>query len=603
MGVASVDSRKPAEGWANRPGWRRAYARLAGHAPLAETLKMAAELAWAEWPEAAVIVFELRDGRLLAHPAPGWAEQVAKALDGLAVEAAPWWEASGVLHAVRTDEKWGPLAGEPGLKGIEWCWSRRILTAAGEVVGTLTALLPQAAGRAAAPEEGEEGSEAVAEFAALAIEQAHFIEELRYQAQHDAVTGLWTRHHFERKLAEWMEEESRGRAGAFLLVELDGWGRVSEILGGETADGLAKQAAERLRAVLRSGDMIGRAGEHEFHVLLPELSDGAETAKVAARIRAEMKRPFLIAGHEIAMTCSIGMCVVLPGGDEEACIVRKARAALARARQAGGGGWAVYEPSLNLLTPERLELERRLRRAAERGQLRLFYQPQVRVADRTLSGVEALLRWHDPEVGLVSPATFIPIAEESGMILEIGAWVMREAMRQAKAWAERGRALRVGINVSAAQIEQPGFALEVEKALDRSGVEARLVELEITESTLLSDARAAVEALRRLRARGVQIALDDFGTGHSSLSYLRELPVQRLKIDRAFLAEAEVRPDLPLLASIVRMAHGLGLPVIVEGVEDERQWEAVAKLGCDEVQGYLVGRPMPAGQLEEWAPA
>lgn len=580
------------------PSWREAYTRLASQAPLGGTLSLAASLAAEAWPEAALIVFELQAGRLVAHPAPGRAGWLAAALDGLPPGAAPWWEACDDPCAIGRAGDWAPYVAE--LAGVEWCWSRRILTPAGEVVGTLTALLPASMEPPATPPERLAVLEEAAEFAALAIEQTHFVEELTYQSRHDRVTGLWTRHHFEQVFEEWRRRSRRGTAAAFLLIDLDGFIRIREILGGETADDLVGQAAARLRAVLRGGDMAARAGEDEFHVLLPDVSGGAEMESVASRVQAGMRRPFLVRGHEINISCSIGMCPVAAGGDERECVIRKSRAALGRAREFGRGQMAVFDPSLTLLTPERLELERRLRRAPAQGELLLHYQPQVRVADAGLSGVEALLRWHDPEIGLVAPGAFIPIAEETGLIHEIGAWVLGEALRQAKAWADQGWPRRVGINVSAAQFVAPGFAAQVETALELSGADPACIELELTESTLLADRARAVDSMRRLRERGVEFSLDDFGTGHSSLAYLRELPVQRLKIDRSFLAELESGPELPLLAGIVQMAHGLGLPVIAEGVENAEQWEAVASVGCDEVQGFFVARPMPVAALEQW---
>lgn len=584
--------------------WREAYARVASQAPLGDTLPIAAALAGQQWPGAAMIVFELRDGVLRAHPAPGRGEALAPLLDGLPVSSAPWWSGGCEPCRLQSAAEWAPCVSGPGvadpLAGLEWCWSRRILTPAGEVVGTLTAFLPLPDEPPALSPARTAGLEAAAEFAALAIEQAHFVEEITYRVRHDPVTGLWTRHHFERRFQEWRTQSARSAAAAFLLADLDGFHRIQEILGGETADDLISAAAARLRASLRNGDFSARAGEAEFYVLLPDVAGGAELERVAARIQAELRRPFLVRGHEISLTCSIGLCPLAAGGEDRECVVRKARAALAAARQSGRGRTAVYEPSLKMVTPERLELERRLRRAPAQGELLLHYQPQVRVADRSPAGVEALLRWHDPEVGLVSPGTFIPIAEETGLILETGAWVLGEALRQAQSWAQSGQPRRAGINVSAAQFQAPDFAAQVENALELSGADPEWVELEITESVLLADRRATVAAMHRLRERGVQFALDDFGTGHSSLAYLRELPVQRLKIDRSFLAELETRPELPLLSSIVGMAHGLGLPVIVEGVENEAQWDAVARLGCDEVQGFFIARPMPVARLEEW---
>lgn len=283
--------------------------------------------------------------------------------------------------------------------------------------------------------------------------------------------------------------------------------------------------------------------------------------------------------------------------------LRRARAAAAAARtRRNGNRCVVFDPTLRLEAPERLALERRLRGAAACGELVLHYQPQVRLADGRTAGYEALMRWRNPDIGMVSPGAFIPVAEETGLIVELGRWALGEACRQVREWERRGLPARMGVNVSALQLADSGFVEDVARAVESSGVEPRHLELEITESAVMENLSLAAERMKELRRLGVQFALDDFGTGASSLAYLKELPVERIKVDRSFLGELH-GGRAPLLESIIRMAHELGLAVIVEGVEKEPQLSALAGMGADEVQGFLTGRPAPAEEVEARAAA
>jgi diguanylate cyclase (GGDEF)-like protein len=568
-------------------GWplKQVYRAIAAQQPLAMTAHEIARLAAEAAAAALAGVFALRGEELevlaVWGEAPPWLKPAAR----IPAPVAPWWKLRGRWAVTGEGADW-PMFAVPGLAG-GWCWSDRLTTAAGEVVGCLTLFGPR-------PAEGERCAEALdelKELAALAIEQANLLEELRYRAKRDAVTGLWNREQFEERIAQ-MRDNGGAAEASLVLVSLDGARRVREILGEETGDALLRRAAERVAAMLEAKFAARLSGDE-----LALLAAGGDPRQIGARLLRALDEPFRLEGHEIHAQAAVGVAPAEPC-EETRQWLRRARAAVAAARgRRNGGRCVVFEPTLRLEAPERLELERRLRGAAGRGELVLHYQPQVRLADGRTAGHEALLRWRNPEIGMVSPGAFIPVAEETGLIVDLGQWAVEEACRQARRWELRGLPARVGVNVSALQLADPGFVDDVAQALEASGVAPEHLELEITESAVMENLDLAAERMRKLRRLGVEFALDDFGTGSSSLAYLRDLPVQRIKVDRRFLEELKGGPA-PLLESIIGMAHGLGLSVIVEGVETRQQLEALEALGADEVQGYLTGRPVPAGEAE-----
>lgn len=564
---------------------KQIYRAIAAQQPPAQTAEEIARLAREAAGAVAAAVFVLRNEGLQLLAACGELPLWLRAAGGIPPQAAPWWRLRGRAEELRPEGSWAPYAGLAG--GASWCWSDRLTTAAGEVVGCLVLF-------GARPfEEGplrEELGE-LKELAALAIEQANLLEELRFRAERDAVTGLWNRQQFEERLGRLAE--GGGAGAAVVLVSLEGARRVREILGEETGDALLRKAAERV-AGLPESSLAARLSGDELAVLA---ADGGDPAETGAKLLRALDEPFLLDGHEIHAQAAVGVAAAERGEGTRQWL-RRARAAVAAARmRRNGGRCVVFDPTLPLEAPERLALERRLRGAAARGELVLHYQRQVRLADRRTAGHEALMRWKNPEIGMVSPAAFIPVAEETGLIVELGMWALEEACRQARNWELEGLPARVGVNVSAVQLADARFVDSVARALESSGVQPGLVELEITESAVMENLRLAAERMRELRRLGVQFALDDFGTGSSSLAYLKELPVDRIKVDRRFLEELG-QGRAPLLESIIRMAHGLGLAVIVEGVETEQQLEALVGMGADEVQGFLTGRPAPAEDVE-----
>ncbi|MBV8519150.1 MAG: EAL domain-containing protein [Acidobacteria bacterium] len=427
-------------------------------------------------------------------------------------------------------------------------------------------------------------------------------EQIEYQAYHDALTGLPNRLLFRDRLTIALAHAKRKEMPlAVMFLDLDRFKYVNDTLGHSLGDELLRAIASRLRSVLRDGDTIARMGGDEFTILLADLQQPSDAAKIAQKLLEVVAQPVRVEGHELYVTTSIGIALFPNDGDTAETLLKSADSAMYRAKESGRSSYQLCTATMNLRAAERLSVEGALRRALDRDELVLYYQPLVHVATRQVAGVEALLRWNRPGSGVVPPATFIDIAEETRMIVPIGEWVLREACRQAKEWQKRGTpSLRVAVNLSPRQFQQSDLCDVVQRALDESGLAAHFLELEITETTAMMNTERSIATLADLRTLGVRIALDDFGTGHSSLSYLRRFPIDRVKIDREFIQDLEhSRSNRAIVASVVSMAHGLDLAVTAEGVETEEQVGFLRDQKCEEVQGYLFGRPVPPEQNEE----
>jgi diguanylate cyclase (GGDEF)-like protein/PAS domain S-box-containing protein len=434
-------------------------------------------------------------------------------------------------------------------------------------------------------------------------------EQIRYLAYHDSLTGLGNRLLFKERLGVALAQARRsdGVLGV-LFLDLDHFKRINDTLGHTVGDRLLQGVADRLVATVRATDMIARSGrmdaDHavsrfggdEFTILLTDLRDVQDLAKVARRILDVLSEPFALEGHEVVISGSIGITARPLDGDDVETLLRNADAAMYHAKDRGRNNYQFYTESMNAVALERLVLESKLRRGLEQGEFELHYQPKVALPEGRLTGFEALVRWRDPEQGLVLPGVFIPLCEETGLIRPLGDWVLREACRQLARWRDAGRdPLPVSVNLSVHQFRGGGVVESVRRALVETGVDACWLELEITESALLQDEAAVVGALEALRRLGIRIAIDDFGTGYSSFSYLRRLPVDVLKIDRSFVKDIETSPDeAALLGAIVSMGRALRLRVIAEGVETMGQRELLTGWGCDEMQGFLVSPAVPA---------
>ena len=431
----------------------------------------------------------------------------------------------------------------------------------------------------------------------------------------DALTGLTNRNRFNTVL-EWALTYSKRMnvVGAILQIGVDRFAQVNEALGPGIGDRLLQAVARRLMECVREMDVVSGAvaktssGDHgvslsriggdEFSVLLPVIQRAEQAATVALRIRGAMAAPFNIAGHELVVTCCIGIAVFPADGASRDEILGRAGVAMKHAKQQGRDRHEFYGEEMNKRSLHRLALERDLRQALERNEFSLVYQAKVGVKAGRLSGAEALLRWRHPERGMVSPMDFIPIAEEIDLITPLGDWVFRDACRQIVTWKAAGIATPpISVNVSAQQMHDAGFERSIRQALEESHVEGRNIVLELTESALMRDPDKAVAILKSLRETGLGVSIDDFGTGYSSLAYLRRFPLDELKIDRSFLAEANA-DSVAIVSAIIALGHSLRLSVVAEGVEHERQLEFLRSRNCDEYQGYYFSKPIAADAFE-----
>jgi diguanylate cyclase (GGDEF)-like protein len=427
-------------------------------------------------------------------------------------------------------------------------------------------------------------------------------------ANFDVLTGLPNRQTFMDRL-EWAlrHVERYGNMGAVLHIDLDKFKQVNEALGPRMGDMLLQAVAQRLELCVRATDTIGRLGEQdpqaslsrlaadEFTVLLPTIHAVDGAARVAQRVLESFNPPFQLADHELPVTCSIGIAVFPNDGTETDTVVKHAGIAMHHAKQGEKNSYQFYSSELNAKALQKLNLGNELRKALERDELRLYYQPKVAVATKALRGAEALVRWMHPERGLVPPNDFIPLAEENGLIVPLGEWVLRAACKQTTAWRAAGyKVPRIAVNVSSHQFRQRRLPETVAAALSETGARVEDISLELTEGVIMENAKANVEALHQLKEMGLKLSIDDFGTGYSSLSYLNRFPLDELKIDRSFVIEIKGPDDrAAIIAAIIAMAHSLGLSVVAEGVETELQRAYLQAQACDEFQGYLVSKPVP----------
>jgi diguanylate cyclase (GGDEF)-like protein/PAS domain S-box-containing protein len=432
--------------------------------------------------------------------------------------------------------------------------------------------------------------------------------EMEHQAKHDYLTSLPNRLYFEEALQAALSQASEsGRLVGLLYIDLDRFKRINDTLGHSTGDALLQQVAKRLENHLRSNDTLARMGGDEFAVVLGNLEIPQDAVSVAQRLIAALEKAIVVEGRELFISASIGISIYPRDGDTPEEIQRKADTALYRSKERGRDAFQLYTADMDDVTAhEHLMLENQLRGTLERDELLLHYQPLVELASGKMIGVEALLRWSHPELGMISPGRFIPIAEESGLIVPIGTWVLREACRQVRAWQQAGYELSVSVNVSAIQFQRDDFVETVISAIEESGLQADRLQLEITESLLFHDSAKAEDRLASLKALGlgVGIAIDDFGTGQSSLSHLRRPQIDIVKIDQSFVhdiggASPKAAQDEAIVRSIIALAHDLGMSVVAEGVETRKQLAFLQRSGCDVIQGFLFSPAIPVDELEE----
>ena len=430
-------------------------------------------------------------------------------------------------------------------------------------------------------------------------------ERIKNLAFFDVLTGLPNRRLFTDRLQLAVANATRhNQSLAVMFLDLDLFKRINDSLGHGVGDQVLIETARRLSRCVREGDTVARLGGDEFTVLLPQIEPIESVARLAERLLSQIKQPVLIDGHELYVTASIGIAIYPDNGPGLEALIKNADTAMYRAKDLGRNGFQLYSPAMNARSFERLAMESALRHALKRNEFRLAYQVKVDLVSGRMSGVEALVRWHHPEMGLVPPNDFIPLAESLGVISDIGEWVLREACRQCQQWRDLGLPpVRIAVNVSALQFHETDIPLVVGSALRDTGLPPHLLELELTESVLMQRVDEVAEVLRDLRAMGVRISIDDFGTGYSSLSYLKRMPIDALKVDRSFINDifsedgGVAEEGGSIVSTIITLAHNLRLKAIAEGVETVAQAYFLRQRGCDEVQGFLISRPVSGEDL------
>ncbi|WP_112808409.1 EAL domain-containing protein [Ensifer sp.] len=547
------------------------------------------------------------DGRHLLHgAAPNLDETYCGMIHGLEIGpkagscgTAAWRGEQVIVADIFEDPLWEDCREVVRPYGFRACWSTPIHSRERKVLGTF-ALYSEAV---CVPDDQQKELIAMAaHLAGIAIERKQAEDRISFMAHHDALTGLPNRALFEEQVAEALET-LRGTAqwAVLAFLDLDNFKLVNDTLGHAAGDELLKVTAVRMRASVRKSDMVVRVGGDEFILLLNGLP--CERDIVLARledIRAAIAAPMQINGHSLQITCSMGVACFPNQGRTVGELLANADMAMYRAKELGRNNLQVFTEEMAAKAHEKLLKQAELRQAIARDEFLLHFQPQLNLETGRVFAAEALLRWRHPERGMISPGDFIPLAEETGLIVPIGDWVLRAACRQCKAWHEAGLPLLiVSVNVSARQFRERNWATRVEAVLAETGLAPRFLELELTESLIMQDVPGALATMHELEAIGVHLAIDDFGTGYSSLSALKRFPVRRLKIDRSFVEDIPAdADDMAITAAIISLAQNLGLRVIAEGVETQAQVDFLRRSGCDEIQGYFFSRPLAHADFE-----
>ncbi len=433
-------------------------------------------------------------------------------------------------------------------------------------------------------------------------EQKQNEEQIRHQAYHDFLTGLPNRLLFNDRLKQAMALAQRmNEKLAIMFIDLDRFKNINDSLGHGVGDQLLRAMAKRLESCTRDEDSVARMGGDEFTVMLPRINHLSDVAQVAQKVLDGLSQPMNVDGHELVVTASIGISLYPIDGELPEVLMKNSDSAMYQAKEHGKNKYQFYSAEMNANAIAHLTLEAELRHALEHNEFLLHYQPQIDIRTGRLVGFESLIRWQHPEKGLVPPGKFIPLLEETGLIVPVGEWVLHEACRQNQSWRQAGLLpVRIAVNFSGYQFSKKNIHQLVAQALADTGLSADGLEAEITEGVLMDDVAASSHTLQQLQNMGVAIAIDDFGTGYSSLSYLKQFTVDMLKIDQSFVRDITCNPqDVEIVTSIISMAHGLQLGVIAEGVETEEQLQLLTDLGCDQVQGYLTGRPLEKQHARE----
>ena len=439
-------------------------------------------------------------------------------------------------------------------------------------------------------------------------------EQIAYLAYHDSLTGLPNTRLFKDRLSQGVEQAQRSnKILAVLFLDLDRFKLINDTMGHDVGDQLLQVISERLMEAVRRTDSIAlnsfakmntavaRLGGDEFTIMLENIDDTQAVSRICERLIELVSQPLELRGQEVYTSASIGVALYPHDGESVDVLLRNADVAMYHAKERGRNNFQFYTEAMNKASEERFLLENSMRKALQNNEIQLYYQPQVSVMSGQIVGMEALIRWQHPEKGFISPASFIPIAEESGLIVQIGEWVIQEACRQSACWKKKGfRPVRISVNVSAKQLQEETLIDVIQKNLQLYGIDNNALGVELTETAIILEPDIALARLEQIKSLGIKLSMDDFGTGYSSLSYLKRYPIDTLKIDQAFIRSVTVdNEDGALVKAIIAMAHALGMDVVAEGVELQEQLEFLGVHGCDTMQGYLFSRPVPAAELEK----
>ena len=586
---------------------------IAARAPLKAVLTRLVRLAESQIDGAIGTILLLdADGQRLRHgAAPGLPASYVEAVDGWPVGPASGTCGTAIFRRevvvtsdIQTDPLWEgdypqAMAARHSLRA---CWSTPVIAHDGTVLGTFAMYF-----RAVRKPEARDQRcvDAAVRIAAIAIERRRAEQRIRHMAHHDALTSLPNRALLNDRMAQALAQARRtGRPLAMLFIDLDGFKHINDSLGHGVGDRLLKAVAVLLLTLVREGDTVARLGGDEFVVMLVDLDRPEDAATVAQDIVRALAKPLQTEEHTLHVTASVGISTYPADGDTAEALLRHADSAMYRSKAQGRNSFQCFTPEMGQQARQRSELLNALRQALVANEFELHYQPQVETVSGRIVSVEALIRWRHPQLGMVSPERFIPLAEETGLIAPIGEWVLREACRQLQRWRTAGHtALAMAVNLSARQFEAQDLPALVRQVLQETGLPAACLELELTETALMHNAELMRSSLLQLKDIGVDLALDDFGTGYSSLSHLRRFPIDTIKIDRSFITDVvSSEENSSIVRAIVVMARSLGVITVAEGVENAEQLRFLTSLACQRLQGYYLGRPVPAAELEGLLP-
>jgi diguanylate cyclase (GGDEF)-like protein/PAS domain S-box-containing protein len=599
--LRDVTERKRAD--ALRTGEARVLEMIATGAPLKDTLTELMRWIESQAPGmlCSVLLLDETGQHLYNGAAPSLPEGYIKLVEGMAIGAqvgscgtAAYRGEPVIVPDIQVDPLWTEYREVAAQYDLRACWSMPVFSRQGRVLGTFAMYYREVR----APGESERYLLDIAtHLAGIAIERDRAEERVRHMAQHDALTGLPNRLLLRDRVNQSISQAARNRRQvAVMFIDLDQFKDINDSLGHQVGDQLLRSVARRLQRCLRQGDTVARLGGDEFVVSLNELNDTNEAMMVAGKILQTLRRTFVVDRHELHVTGSVGISLYPTNGEDAESLMRAADAAMYHAKEKGRDNYQFFVPRLNEAARRRLTIANRLRQAVQRNEFSLHYQPQIDLQNGTIFSAEALLRWNQTDLGMITPTEFVKVAEETGVIVPLGDWVLRQACEQLKRWRDAGHAnLHVTVNLSPHQLRRAGFAEFVAEVLQETGLPAEALEIEITEGILMMYSSENVTALGRLARMGVRLAIDDFGTGYSSLSYLQRFPISVLKIDQSFVSGIGQDPnDTAIVGTIIAMARSLNMKVVAEGVETEEQAAFLRNNGCYAAQGFYYSKAIPA---------